>query len=284
MEKSARNGDYEAADRALLDAIGTAYKAEFWKKISFKSTDGFKVYGYLNTPRQGKYPIIVLVHGGEHGSADSYQAHALRFLKTGFGSLAVDYRGSSGHGDGYKNAADPAGKEIDDVIKAVEYAKKLGGSTKVGLMGSSHGAFIGGNVLPRTDDVSAANLNFGGYNFVTLIEGWQQSDEPVAKKKLEVWAPVVADQSADGSAEVRALSPIYNVGKIDVPLLLIHGKEDKTIPYKETVDFYNELKKNNSSVSLKLYDTAPHGFIFRNTEEAKSAFQATENFFKKNLR
>lgn len=285
MERAARAGDYEAADRALMDAVGVAYDAEFWKEVSFKSVDGFKVYAFSSKPKNKKeFPVILLIHGGEHGSAETYQRHALMFLKSGFATLAVDYRGSSGHGDSYMNAADPAGKEIDDVLKAVEYAHADPATTSVGLMGSSHGAFISGNVLPRTSLVAAANLNFGGYNFKTLMEGWAASDEPVAQKKIEIWSPIVGEPGSPEFTRAATLSPINNCDKINAPLLLIHGKGDKTIPYLESVNFYDELKARKKKVTLKVFEDGPHGFIFRNSEEAEEAYRITEKFFKKHLK
>jgi len=285
MENAARAGDFEAADRALMDAVGEAYNADFWKEVSFKSVDGFRVYSYLSRPKnKKKYPIIVLVHGGEHGSATSYQRHALRFLKAGFATLAVDYRGSSGHGDSYKDAGDLAGKEIDDVVKAVEYVYNDPSSTSVGLMGSSHGAYIGGNVLPRTPHVTAANLNFGGYNFETLMKGWKASSEPVAQTKIDTWSPIIGEPGSPEYEQAATLSPINNTGKIHAPLLLIHGKRDASVPYRESINFYEELKKDRKRVSLKLFEDGSHGFIFRNTEEAEEAYRITEDFFKKNLK
>ncbi len=285
MEKFARAGDFEAADRALMDAIGVAYDGKFWEKVSFKSVDGFVVYGYLSKPEdREKFPIIVLVHGGQHGSSTTYQRHALKFLKVGYATLAVDYRGSSGHGDAYKEAYDPAGKEIDDVLKAVEFANADPSTTAVGLMGASHGAFISGNVLPRTSVVTAANLNFGGYDFKTLMKGWEESDEPIAKKKLEVWGPIVGEPGTEEFSQAADVSPIYSADKISATLLLIHGKNDAVLSYSESINFYNKLKEKKKKVTLKLFDDGPHGFIFRNTEEAEEAYRVTESFFKQNLK
>jgi dipeptidyl aminopeptidase/acylaminoacyl peptidase len=285
MEMAARERDYAAADEALMDAIGAAYTAEFWEKVSFRSTDGFRVYSFLTKPKDKKeFPIILLFHGGEHGSATSYQPHALRFLKAGFATLAVDYRGSSGHGNSYRDAADPGGKEIDDGLKAVEYAHNLPGTTSVGIMGSSHGALIGGNVLTRVSNITAANLNFGGYDFKALMQGWATSSEPLAQQKLEVWGPVVGEPGSPEFKRAETLSPYYQAEKISAPLLLIHGRGDEAIPYRESVNLYNKMREDKKDVSLKLFDDGPHGFIFRNTTEAEEAYRLTERFFVKYLK
>jgi dienelactone hydrolase len=285
MEKASREGDYKAADDALMDAVGAAYDAEFWDKVSFKSTDGFRVYSFLSKPKNKKeFPIILLFHGGEHGSATTYQRHALRFLKAGFATLAVDYRGSSGHGDAYKAAADPAGKEIDDGIKAVEYAHNVPGTTSVGIMGGSHGAFISGNVLTRVSNITAANLNFGGYDFRALMKSWAASSDPLAKKKIELWSPVVGEPGTPEFARAETVSPYYRSENISARLLLIHGKQDGIVPHSESVNLYNKMKKDNKNVTLKLFDDGPHGFIFRSSDEAEEAYKITESFFKKHLK
>lgn len=283
MERSAQAGNYDASEHALMDAIGQAYDAVFWRQVTFPSASGFTVYAYLSEPKnKQKFPVIVLVHGGEHGSATIYQRHAFLFLKDNLATLAVDYRGSSGHGESYKDAADPAGKEIDDVVNAVQYAHDLPSTTVVGIMGASHGAFISGNVLTRTKLLSAACLNFGGYNFQTLFEEWQKAGTPVAEKKIQIWQPVV---QSEGSSEARALSPIYNVDKINTPILLIHGKNDQTISYTESVNFYDALKEQNKTAKLELFPDGPHGFIFHPEQGAsKQAFETTEQFFDQYLK
>lgn len=285
MEKAAQQGDYEAADRALMDTIGAAYDAEFWETVTFKSTDGFKVYSYMSKPKNREtYPIIVLVHGGEHGSATTYQRHALRFLKAGFATLAIDYRGSSGHGQSYHDAIDFGGKEIDDVVKGVEYADADPATAKVGLMGSSHGAFISSNVLPRSSLITSANLNFGGYDFEALMDTWRKSSAPEAQKHIEYWSPVIGKPGTPEYERAATLSAINNVDKINVPLLLIHGKNDTSVPYIESVKLHDQLKKNKKTVTLRLFEDGPHGFILRNSEEAEEAYRMTENFFKKTLK
>ncbi|MBI4831844.1 MAG: S9 family peptidase [Candidatus Lindowbacteria bacterium] len=283
METAVNAGDIDAAERALMDAIGQAYNVEFWKEVTFPSVDGFKVYAYLSEPTGGgKHPIIVLVHGGEHGSSTSFQRHAFLFSKSGFATLAVDYRSSTKHGEEYKAASDPAGKEIDDVIAAVEYAAKLPSTNKVGLMGSSHGAFLGGNVITRSSIPVAANLNFGAYNYESILKSWSDSNDPVAQKKLEYWGPFLGDPPDYGKA--RSVSPALNVDKINIPVLLVHGKKDELIPYAESVNFADQLKKEKKKVTLKLFTDGPHGFIFRQSSESESAFNTTNDFFKRNLK
>jgi dipeptidyl aminopeptidase/acylaminoacyl peptidase len=44
------------------------------------------------------------------------------------------------------------------------------------------------------------------------------------------------------------------------PTFLVHGKVDKTVPYKQSVDLQAKLQQFNVKNVLRLYDNAGHDF------------------------
>ena len=44
------------------------------------------------------------------------------------------------------------------------------------------------------------------------------------------------------------------------PVLLFHGKEDKAVPYQQSVDFAEAVRRQGGVAELVLYDDEGHGF------------------------
>jgi dienelactone hydrolase len=63
-------------------------------------------------------------------------------------------------------------------------------------------------------------------------------------------------------------NPSLNSNKINVPIYLAHGKADNIVNYKQTVDFYNELKKNHPDLKCELHiiDNESHNYKFWKTQ------------------
>ena len=113
-----------------------------FRKISYHSTDGLMIPAYLFEPlTPGKYPAIIEVHGGQHGTVTSRSLQrTIAWVRSGYIILAPDYRGSSGYSESYYNKADYGGKEIDDMVAAVDYLESLPSviEGRIGIIGGSH--------------------------------------------------------------------------------------------------------------------------------------------------
>lgn len=284
-------GDAKKARQLVIQAIEEAYGITMWQKVSYKSSDGLVIPAFLSLPAGGKQvPGIVMVHGHTHGSSTTYVQHSFLLAKEGYACLAVDYRSSVGHGDYLKNADDPSpgGKEFDDVIAGINYLKKHPqvAPNRVALMGGSRGAYISANVGVRVP-VPAMVLYYGGFNAnsMSVVAVDKQKTEEARLKKEQQIDDTIAYYGGERGFE-RVLyerSPINFVGKIQGPVLLIHGKKDAVVPYSESIDFADALKRANKKVELKIYEHGPHGFVFNTNSEAKDAYDRTLSFLNKNL-
>jgi dipeptidyl aminopeptidase/acylaminoacyl peptidase len=56
----------------------------------------------------------------------------------------------------------------------------------------------------------------------------------------------------DGSRDpaVDAISPIKHIDVIDVPVLLIHGKDDTVVPFEQSQAMYDAMHRANKDVQL----------------------------------
>ena len=60
-----------------------------------------------------------------------------------------------------------------------------------------------------------------------------------------------------------ALSPFHHISASSPPAVILHGTNDRTVPYESALIFSQQLKENGVSVDLKTYQGAGHGFFNR---------------------
>ncbi|MXP51309.1 alpha/beta fold hydrolase [Pantoea sp. SoEX] len=58
----------------------------------------------------------------------------------------------------------------------------------------------------------------------------------------------------------------YDLSTINIPTLIIHGSNDKILPYEFTSKLTHKLIYNSK---LKLYEHGPHGFVFTHQDQLK---------------
>ena len=98
-----------------------------------------------------KPPLIVVPHGGPHSALCSNYIHSYAFLcgRGGYAVLMVNYRGSTGFGQGSVEALPRFIGDLD-VIDVVSVTKQVIESglvdpNRVGICGGSHGGFLAGH-------------------------------------------------------------------------------------------------------------------------------------------
>ena len=115
--------------------------------ITFKSRDGLDLHGYLSPPPgvPKPYPTVVYVHGGpwERDVHLSNDPEVPFLTNRGYAVLQVNYRGSSGYGKAFQEAAkgEFAGKMHRDLTDAVETlaAQGMVDPQRVAIAGTSYG-------------------------------------------------------------------------------------------------------------------------------------------------
>ncbi|MCI0422959.1 MAG: prolyl oligopeptidase family serine peptidase [Acidobacteria bacterium] len=195
------------------------------EEVNFKSIDGMKIYGNLYRPKgNGPFPAIVRVHGGLHGQAQSRRQDY--FVDNGYVVLDVDYRGSEGHGKDYRNKLTMADKELDDVLAAAKFLQTLPvvQKEKLAIMGDSRGGYITYSVIARQNPFKAAVAISG---FTDLIKQYEYEAEIAPNfmqiQKLMKGSPYTMEE------KFKDLSPVSFASRINVPVLLLHGNNDRLV-------------------------------------------------------
>ncbi|MCP4752002.1 MAG: S9 family peptidase [Proteobacteria bacterium] len=257
------------------------------RPISFKARDGLTIPGYLTIPKgtSGKnLPTVLLVHGGPW-SRDYWGLNEMvQFLANrGYAVLQVNYRGSTGYGRSFMEAAigEFAGKMHDDLIDGVKWAvdKRIADPDKVCIFGGSYGGYATLVGLTFTPETFACGVDLVGMsNLVTLIESFPEDWD----LHMGLWHKYVGDPGdPEDRKEMEARSPLFRVDKIVKPLLIGQGANDPRVTQKESDQIVEAMEKSGKPVVYMLFPDEGHGL--RNWQNRLRYNRRMEDFLAEHL-
>ncbi|RYX85002.1 S9 family peptidase [bacterium] len=225
-------------------------------------------------------PMILLVHGGPW-ARDEYGFHPFHqwLANRGYAVLSVNYRGSTGFGKNFINAANHqfAGAMHDDLIDAVDWAIAQGITSRdtVAIFGGSYGGYATLVGLTFTPDRFAAGVDLvGPSSLVSLIESFPAYWKPLLESS---WFSRVGNpELPDDRERLLAQSPITRVKHIRVPLLIGQGANDPRVVQAESDQMVQVMEEAGLPVAYVLYPDEGHGFV---RPENKMAFYSIMESF-----
>ncbi len=234
--------------------------------VKFKTRDGLALEGLLIHPLDAKKgersPLILTVHGGPEGHyrngwLTSYSEPGQVAAARGFAVFYPNYRGSTGRGVAFSKMGqgDPAGKEFDDLVDAVDHLVGTGlvDKAKVGITGGSYGGYATAWCSTRYSDRFAAGVMFAGIS--DLVSKAGTTDIPM--EELAVHARRWPWEDWKLALE---RSPIFYADRARTPLLILGGKEDPRVHPSQSLVLYRYLKvRSKAPVRLVLYPGEGHG-------------------------
>jgi len=259
--------DRQIAQKRQTDSIlaARASGAYEFKKIAYKSNvDGLEIPAYLFAPLNKRgvrgHAAMVWVHGGVHGDwTQSMLPFVKEAVERGYVIVTPDYRGSTGHGAAFYNAIDYGGKELDDVLTAVDYLKTLPyvDPDRLGIMGWSHGGFITAHLAMRKETpFKAAAAIVPVTNLVFRLSykgpGYQRS---------YATQPGIGGLPFEKPEEYIKRSPLYHVEDLNIPILVHVATNDEDVNYVEDQQLVWKLRALKPDLAeTKIYvDPAPWG-------------------------
>jgi dipeptidyl aminopeptidase/acylaminoacyl peptidase len=252
--------------------------------VSFASRDGLKLHGYLTTPRgveAKNLPMVLLVHGGPWARDNwGYQSEAQLLANRGYGVLQVNYRGSTGYGKSFYNAAvkEFSGKMHTDLLDGVNWAVQQGiaNPKKVGIYGGSYGGYATLVGVTFSPDVFACGVDYvGPSSLVTLVESFPPYWRPAMEGS---WFRFVGDPAKpDDRADMLARSPLTRVDSIRVPLLVVQGANDPRVTKLEADQLVAALRDRGVKVKYIVAPNEGHGFA--NADNRMALYRSMEQFF-----
>ncbi|MCR6475410.1 S9 family peptidase [Variovorax sp. ZS18.2.2] len=263
------------------------------KRVALRSRDGLQLEGYLTLPpaREAetagapsvrRLPTIMLPHGGPASiDTGSYDYWAQFFASRGWAVLQINFRGSIGYGQDFREAGRRRwGLEMqDDLADGLRWLVEQGiaDPQRACIVGGSYGGYAALMGAVKDPALYRCAISFAGPSDLRDLLSHSQSYigyELGAEAEIGTWW---------GDREkLRQTSPALRAAEIRVPVLLIHGANDLIVPVEQSRDMAEALKKANRADAR--YVELPLGDHSLSREEDRvRVLTEMERFLQKNL-
>jgi dipeptidyl aminopeptidase/acylaminoacyl peptidase len=230
-------------------------------RFSFTGANNDTVYGYAVRPAgsAAKVPIAFMVHGGPQGSSNnswSYRWNPAVFAGAGYATVAVDFHGSTGYGQGFTDAISNnwGGWPLEDLQKGLAAA-----TAKFDWL--------------QADNACALGASYGGY-MMNWIEGmWPdrfkcivQHDgvfdaRAMAYETEELWFDEWEHGGKTYYEDPQAFekwNPVNFVARWKTPMLVITSEKDFRIPYTQGLAAFTALQRRDIPSRLLVFPNENH--------------------------
>jgi dipeptidyl aminopeptidase/acylaminoacyl peptidase len=230
-----------------------------WKSISFISSDGQTIQGWLGVPDgEGPYPTILHTHGGpEAVVTDVFGPASQSWMDHGFAFLTINYRGSTTFGQDFQEMiwGNPGHWEIEDMVAAREWLIMEGIShpDQIFLTGWSYGGFNTLMALGKYPELWA-----GGMAGIAIAD-WSVLYEDSADT-LRGYQVALFDGTPEEKPKQYAISsPITYADHIQAPVFIIQGRNDTRTPARQIEMYEAKLKALEKSIEVYWFEAGHLG-------------------------
>jgi len=243
---------------------------------------------FLPSGATNPLPLIIWVHGGAWKAGSKENCPALRYLDRGYAVASINYRLS-------QHAIFPA--QIEDCKAAVRWlrahAKEYNlDPNRFAAWGASAGghlvALLGTAGDVKSFDVGAnlefpsrvqAVVDFFGPTDFTQMSKYAPKDGPFDHDAADSpESQLIGGAVPENKAQAAKANPITYVSADDPPFLIMHGDQDKLVPYQQSEILRAALQKAGVPVKFEIIKGAGHGFGGREID------RQVEEFFEANLK
>ncbi len=242
-----------------------------YENVSFTTADDIKLVGWFipsfAKAIEGKpAPTIILLHGYPADKGNILPV--MSFLQKKYNLLLFDFR-YFGQSEG--NYSTAGAKEVEDLLAAINFLKSRGIS-EVGIWGFSMGGAAALMTAPRAPEIKAI-ISESSYASLDLMTR-ELYIIPLLKYPSAyltgLWAKIFLD------LDLKKISPEESVKNLNIPILIVHSKNDNVIPFKNAI-LIQESLTNNSRAEFWFQENLVHGQLGGEYQKR------IENFFEKNM-
>lgn len=227
------------------------------RSIAYKAADGTEIPGYLTVPsglRAENLPLIVMPHGGPI-ARDTWNFDFLRafLVSRGYAVLQMNFRGSSGYGTQWYHAAhqDWGGLTYSDITDGARWAVSQGiaDPKRMCIVGWSFGGYAALVGAVRNNDL---------YRCSVSIAGVADLNQLLSETRFFTNWRFAREQIGVDKEKLRTDSPLRQVDKITMPVLLVHGDKDYQVEVDHTRRMDSALKRAGKPHRAVYLDDATH--------------------------
>ena len=253
--------------------------------VTFRSEDGLEIHGQLFVPRNraNNLPALIFAHGGPprqmmpgfHYMYYYHNAYAENqyLASLGYVVLSVNYRLGIMYGRAFRepaNAGWRGSSEYKDVLAAARYLQGLTyvDRKRIGMWGGSYGGFLTALALARNSDIFAAGVDFHGVHDWSVVIGRRLGED--------------APDYKDAVKLAFDSSPVASIAGWRSPVLLIHGDDDRNVPFLQTTDLAQRLRRQNVQFEQLIFPDEIHDLLL--WKNWVSGYKAGADFLNRKLK
>jgi dipeptidyl aminopeptidase/acylaminoacyl peptidase len=225
------------------------------KNIWYKSRHGEMVNGYITIPNsKPPYPLVVMPHGGPFVAENiRFDEWSQMLANNGYMVLQPQYRGSTGRGLTFYKSAFIDGSEAgyamqDDKDDGAQYLidQGLADPKQLAMFGWSYGGYAALLAAARTPQL-----------YQCVIAGASVTDPTM---QLNYYKSRLRGSQRESQIKYRngGISPIKEVAKVNVPMLMIHGDVDQRVPPEHAEKYAEKLQELGKPHELLWLEGADH--------------------------
>lgn len=290
-----QQADTDKTWRAASEGFMRMEKITYRSKIGDLDIPAF-VFQPLHQRGPQGHPAIVWVHENIRGHLyEHYIPYIREATSKGYVVIAPEYRGSIGYGKEFYDAIDYGGNEVDDVVTAVDVLKAKYPQVdpaRIGIIGWSHGGMITLLSIFRNETMFKAAVAM-----VPVSNLFQRLAWKGVERQHQAIDP--ANRYGGLPAEKHDIykdrSPVYNVEKLQIPLLVHVTRNDEDVNIEEDMQIVDALRSRKPFLAeTKVYDNPLGGHTFdrrvdpktwqpENTREQRDSWNRVWTFLDWNL-
>jgi len=252
------------------------------RAIEFPTGDGPNAHAFYYPPTNAGWeglddeapPLQVTAHGGPTAHVAPHLDLEMQYLtQRGIGVLDVNYRGSTGYGRDYRRLLNGRWGEIDwaDCVSAARYLAETGDADpdRTWVEGGSAGGYVVLCALVFDPEAFAAGVSFFG---VADAEALALHTHKFESRYLDTMIgpyPERADL-------YRARSPVHFIDRLERPLLLLQGLDDKVVLPAQAEAMVDVLEGKGIPYAYIAFAGEGHGF--RKEENIVRSIEAVLSF------
>jgi dienelactone hydrolase len=246
----------------------------------YKARDGLDIPAYLTLP-PGKapknLPVVIFPHGGpELRDGAEFDWWAQFMVSRGYAVLQPNFRGSGGYGWNFRLAGFGQWglKMQDDISDGVKklIADGIADPKRICIVGASYGGYAALAGATFTPDLYACAVSVAGISNIANIVGDSGGSD--------FWRSRIGDIDTE-EAKMDRVSPALHAANVRVPILLMHGSRDVTVPIGQSNLEQIALKKAGKQVQFITVDGDDHHLNLASTRIR--VLQEIEKFLADNI-
>jgi dipeptidyl aminopeptidase/acylaminoacyl peptidase len=240
------------------DGVGTPLEV---KRVTYEAADGLKIPAYLTFPR-GKtpknLPLIVFPHGGPAvRDTAEFDWWAQAMASQGYLVLQPNFRGSSVTSSHLQAGFGEWGRKMQtDLSDGVRYLVKQGmvDPARVCIVGASYGGYAALAGVTLDPGVYRCAVSVAG---ISNLKHMLQDVNAYNDQERRYWNRFMG-VSGPSDPLLERLSPIKHVAAINVPVMLIHGRDDTVVRFDQSSDMYDAMKRAKKDVEMVTLKNEDH--------------------------